>query len=374
MSCGPSGRSSGPSTRRVFLSGRRSTGLKGGGDVKRNVLRFVAGALIVALGASAAPAAVTKKDRRRARLAAHYLIQNQNADGSLPGFSPVGSTADAVLSFVAARRGPAAIAKAIAFLESQADEVQGVGQKAKVVLALHAAGASEAWKQQLLEEIRAAQQPTGQYGDGSDFTGVFSHALAMLALATEGAPLDEAGSRWLADAQCSGGGWQYDLPAGPADNGRCWDGTETDFAKSDTNTTSYAVQALAFAPEGVEPEVNPFKFFRQIRDRAKGGWGYTWGFRMTDANSTALVIQAYRARGRNLPRGSKGALRSLQYGPCSKHGPAFAYTWERKPSGKLKRTAPDAGATIGAILGLLERPLPIRYFQVTRPAPKPRCG
>lgn len=342
--------------------------------MRTRTLKVVAVAALASLSMASADAVVTSKDRRRSRLAVRYLTAQQETSGAFPGFSAIGSTADAVVSMVAARRAPRAIERALAYLEGTADEIQTVGQKAKVVLALYAAGREPVVAgRNLLDEIEASQQESGQYGDGSDFTAVFTHALAMLATKTARTTVDAGAAAWLVQAQCADGGWQYDAPAAPGDDEHCWDGSETDFSKTDTNTTSYAVQALSYAPDGITPEVNPFRFFRRIRDEAKRGWGYTWDFPMTDTNSTALVIQAYRSRGVDLPRGAKGALRRLQYRPCSRHGAAFAYSWVENPNGVLKKTGPDAGATIGGILGLLERPLPVRYFQVKRGAPTPTC-
>ena len=68
-----------------------------------------------------------------------------------------------------------------------------------------------------------------------------------------------------------------------------------DFFDSDTNTTSY-VDPGVDAAGGATFATDPFAFFDAIRDGQRHGWGYTWGFQTTDANSTALVIQAYRRR------------------------------------------------------------------------------
>jgi len=98
------------------------------------------------------------------------------------------------------------------------------------------------------------------------------------------------------------------------------------------------------------PAFRPFQFFTVLRDATYGGLGYTLGLRRTDANSTALVIQAFAARGRALPIGAMGALRRLQY-RCG----AVAYSFTN--SGR--RTGKDVGASIGAVLGFLREPLPV---------------
>src|SRR5687768_1730183 len=86
---------------------------------------------------SPAPAAVSRFTR--ARHAVRYLVTQQQPDGSIPAFSPEGSTADAVVAMVAARRAPAAIEEAVAYLKTIGPDVP-LGQKAKIVLALVAAG------------------------------------------------------------------------------------------------------------------------------------------------------------------------------------------------------------------------------------------
>src|SRR5918999_1059138 len=102
----------------------------------------VAIALTVIFASATTPAAALTA-RRRAVVAAGYLASRQAQDGSFTGsVSPVGGTADAVLSMVAARRGPRVIDRAIGFLKGQvqAGEVDTVGLQAKVVMAAVAAG------------------------------------------------------------------------------------------------------------------------------------------------------------------------------------------------------------------------------------------
>ena len=95
---------------------------------------------------------------------------------------------------------------------------------------------------------------------------------------------------------------------------------------------------------------DPFAFFRARRDAVHDGWGYTPGFG-TDANSTALVIQAYAAAELAVPAGGLNALRALQ--PDVVLG-AWAYTYVGDEPGD-----PDLGATIGAVPAILQVPLPI---------------
>jgi hypothetical protein len=244
--------------------------------------------------------------------------------------------------------------------------VTNVGQRAQVALAVVAAGGSpsEFGGRNLIAQLRATERPNGRYGRGTD---VYEHALAMLALAAADAGPSAAATAWLARAQCGDGGWQNDDPPGPDEDRHCLDRVDPggDFFTSDTNTTGVAVQALEVGRGSAVPSHDPFDFFAAIRDPRFGGWGYTWGFETTDANSTALVVEAYAASGRRLPSGALAALKALQYRRCG----TWAYSWTDDGRGGVVRTPPDVGATIQAIQGVLQQPLPPETLPVSKPAP-----
>lgn len=331
-----------------------------------------AGLALLAASAAVATPAVAATDAARAHTAVGYIASQQKPNGSVPAFSPVGSTADAVVSMVAARRGKTNITKSLAYLTRRVEHggASGVGLEAKVAMAADAAGRNPKsfGGENLVALIRTSEQPDGRYGAG---TAVFDDALAMLALESVGITPSANARSWLAGAQCGDGGWQYDQPSGVNDDAHCLDTVApgSDFFESDTNTTSLAVQALD-AGGGPAPAVDPFSFFAAIRDGEFHGWGYTWGFNTTDANSTALVLQAYAADGRTPPASALTALRKLQYGTCG----AFAFTWVDDGHGGSIRGPADVGATIGGVLGLLHASLPIAAAGVTKPAPgTPAC-
>lgn len=335
--------------------------------------RLVVWGTAAVLLAGALPASAGPSRTRRARVATRYLARNQASDGSIAAFSKIGSTADAALALVAARRGAGALDDALDYLRDQVrspdspgERVDTVGEKSKVVLAAVAGGRNprHLGGRNLVREIKRARRAEGRYGRA---TPVFDHALAILALEGAGARSLRAAARWLAAAQCGDGGWQFDRPARRTENRHCSTGKDDDFFASDTNTTSYAVQALAVSR--ARTKHSPFRFFRRARDEVKRGWGYDRAL-LTDANSTSLVLQAYAARGRTRPKGAQSALAKLQYRRCGKSSGAFAFTWLPKDNGGFRRSGRDLGATIGAIAGLLERPLPIRHYDVTRPAPR----
>jgi hypothetical protein len=305
--------------------------------------------------AMAGPASAVITNAQRAHRAMGYVGAQQQTNGSFPGFSAIGSTADAVLDMAATGFGDEATA--IAYLRNQVrrGNVSTVGLTAKVIMAAAAAGhdPSTFAGTNLLGHLTDAERASGRYGDAT----VFDQALAILAIKASGQTPDHTAATWLADAQCPDGGWQFDRPHRASENGHCRDVNDPgDFFRSDTNTTAYAVMAL----EGLAavPATDPFTFFAAFRDPTYGGWGYTAGFRRTDANSTALVIQAFAADGRPLPKGAMGALRSLQY-RCG----ALAYSFTNAG----RRTGKDVGASIGAVLGFLRDPLPVSAVTLRTP-------
>lgn len=320
--------------------------------------------------------------RGRARLAVHFIVTQQQPDGSFPALSsdPIGWTADAVVTMVMARRAPSAIERALDFLETNASDVDTVGEKAKVVLAEVAGGRDprDFAGRDLVDEIESAQQLDGRYGA---MTSVFSHALAMLALeAVGGSPTLAPAAPWLVEAQCDNGGWQFLGPPTPLEDEHCSLGY-ADLDEANVDTTSLAVQALEVLRVPVTPR-DPFAFLQSIRDPVKGGWPYDrptslhseFTSKVTNANSTAMALQAYAAAGRQPPEGALRALIQLQDRLCGAKGGAFYYSWEDEDGdGRYRRMwRYNLAATIAAVPGLLRKPLPQPSVAVTRPAPTPQ--
>jgi hypothetical protein len=324
----------------------------------------VALGLVPIVAATTSQAAVYRRDKTRARVAAHYVVSQQASNGSITGFSQIGSTSDAIVALVAAKRGRGAIRDALGYLRRHVADIDTVGEKAKVIQALVAAGKSprDFKHHNFVKGIKKQELDGGHYGQD---TQVFDQADAMIALLAAGDTPSAAAKRWLEDAQCRDGGWQFDKPSSKRDDRHCSTGGSGDFTTSDTNTTSLASQALGSSDQGLK--ASPFRFFARARDPKKHGWGYAKGY-VTDTNSTALVIQAYAAAGRVLPSGAKKALRKIQYPLCKQYG-AFPFDWQDDDhNGTYRRSGPDVGATIQGILGLLEQPYPVPAANVTRSA------
>jgi hypothetical protein len=314
--------------------------------------------------------------------AADFVSDSQNGDGSFPGFSPIGSTSDAVLSFVGIGRGRQEVDKALDYLETSTAEIDTIGEIGKVTMAEVAGGRDPRvfGERDLVQEILDSEQPDGHYGAHTaddPFDGeVTDHVLAMLAL--EATPDVDPSSNslvWLLSAQCEDGGWQHPGPQESNEDEHCFTGdAESDFFRSDTNTTSIAVQAVASHPDAAPYRHNPKRFFKRIRDPKKDGWGYDWTTRLTDANSTALAIQAYVALGSPLPDGAMRALKRLQPRLCGPTAGAFVVGYEVVDGEVRKKKDPDVGATIGAILGLARKTLPIQPRELTQGAARGSCA
>ncbi len=343
--------------------------------MKRTPWRLVACLAGLTLVVAATSATAAPSSKKRAHVAARFLVNHQKANGSFPAFSPIGSTADGLIALVAATRSAAAVRAARHYLATRTDDIDGIGSTAKVAMAAVAGGKDprDFGGRNLVHAIAKKERKSGRYGRG---TAVLDQALAVLALKAAGHRKSPSALAWLAGAQCRDGGWQYDAPASKADNKHCNSGDAGDFFRSDTNTTSYAVQALKAAGYKGSLAHSPFAYFKLERGRViksarmHRGYAYDLSLHLTDANSTALVLQAYAAAGKTPPRGARHALAALQYHLCGAHAGAFAFSWVKR-NGAYHHDGHNLGATIGAIPGVLGRALPVRAAAHLKPAPRP---
>ena len=194
--------------------------------MRRTRRRVVASLLSLGVIASLVVSApIARAERRddadRIDHAIAYLAAQQRPNGSIPAFSPIGSTADAVLAFVAAGVGEEQLADALGFLRRRVahGKADGVGITAKIVTAVvagggdpHAFGGVD-----LVQSLVDTLGPHGRFGTAS----VFDDALAVLALEAAGSRCPTHSIQWLVDAQCADGGWQYSKPASANDDEHC---------------------------------------------------------------------------------------------------------------------------------------------------------
>ncbi len=279
-----------------------------------------------------------------------YLKTQQNADGGFgSGFSPdssLSSTADAVLAVVAAGGDLAAFDKGgntpLTYLAAQAPSAATGGDLAKLILAATTAGENprQFGGVDSVAKLEALTGASGKIGAATDT--FFGHCLAVLALKSAGRPIPAAAVGLIKIAQQDGGGW-------------AWDGSSATAA--DTNTTAVAVQALAAAGDVPTPIAQAMSYYHGIQND-DGGWPYqspsSFGT-ATDANSTAVTIQAILAAGQD-PAGAEwttatgqtpvAALEALQ-------NPTGAFAWQA--------TARDDNllATVQALPALAGKPFPL---------------
>lgn len=320
--------------------------------------------LVVAAVLAAAAPALAATDTTAAL---GYLEAQQNVDGGFgSGFSPdssVSSTADAVLAIVAAGGDPAAFDKGgntpITYLAAQAPSAATGGDLAKLILAATAAGENP---RQLggVDSVAKLEALTGTDGKiGAATDTFFGHCLAMLALKSAERPIPAAAVDLIRAAQQTGGGW-------------AWDGSEATAA--DTNTTAVAVQALTAAGEAPTSKamIQALSYYKGIQNE-DGGWPYqspsSFGT-ATDANSTAVTIQAILAAGQD-PAGAEWTTATGQT-------PVAALEVLQNPSGAFAWQAAmrddNLLATVQALPALAGKPFPLATMDVglatTPPAPE----
>ena len=231
-----------------------------------------------------------------------YLRTQQNADGGFgSGFSPdstVGSTADTVLAIVAvggdATRFDQGGNTPLTYLVANAASAASGGDLAKLILAAIAVGQNprefggvdSVARLEGMISLDGKAGPKGKIGTETDtFVG---HSLAVLALKSAQRPIPAAVVEYTKAAQQEGGAWAWDGSAG---------------TPGDTNTTAFAVQALIAGGEapGGEAVTQALAYYQGIHND-DGGWPYQnpsdYGT-ATDANSTAVTVQAIIAAGQD---------------------------------------------------------------------------
>jgi len=236
--------------------------------------------------------------------ATSWLMDQQLENGAFAGYSgdeDAGTTVDAILALVAAGNAGIdtadAVDNAIAWLGSGdvalVYEQTGVGQAAKLVLALVAAGENPAdiAGSNPISIVETGQDAeTGIYGES-----LYNHTYALLALAATGNDIPASALDILTSTQAENGGWAFD--------------GATDPAMADSNTTAMVVQALVASGHADHETMAPALDFL-ASTVSETGAAYAPGAE-ADANSTALVLQAMIATGGETS-GLESALASFQ--------------------------------------------------------------
>ncbi len=301
-----------------------------------------------------------------------YLKSQQNVDGGFgSGFSPdstVGSTADVVLAIVAVGGDPASFDQdgntPMTYLATNAASATTSGDMAKLILAAIAVGENPR-RLGGLDSVAKLESTIGADGRIGTETDTFvGHALAILALQSAQRPIPAAAIAYTKNAQQDDGSWAWDGSAGTA---------------GDTNSTAFAVQALLAAGEsaGSDAVTQALAYYKGIQNE-DGGWPYQspsdFGT-ATDANSTAVTIQAILAAGQD-PAGADwttaegntpvSALEALQ-------NASGAFAWQA--------AMPDDNllATVQALPALAGKAFPLATMDVgeataTAPITAPETG
>ncbi len=272
-----------------------------------------------------------------------YLKTQQNADGGFGPDSTLSSTADAVLGIAAAGADPTTFDRdgntPLTYLSAKAASAASGGELAKLILATIAVGQNP---RQFggVDSVARLEGLIGADGRiGSEVDNFVSHTLAVLALVSAQRPIPGAAVGYLKAAQQENGAW-------------AWDGSAATVA--DTNTTAFAVQALIAAGEVADSDAvtKALAYYKSIQND-DGGWPYQnpsdFGT-ATDANSTAVTIQAILAVGQD-PAGADwtmgegatplSALEALQ-------NESGAFAWQATmPDDNLLATVQALPAVVG---------------------------
>ena len=282
-----------------------------------------------------------------------YIRTQQAPDGTFAGFG-AGSTADAIYALVAAGANPAEFknggASAVEGLIKAAPEAaKDTGVAAKFVLASLLAG-QDPHALGGIDLIAAVQNGYDAAAEryGNDTT---SEALAVLALQAAGDPVRLASIAKLEQQQLPDGGWSFDATAATG---------------SDTNTTALVLQALISASGTPEARTKALSYLR-AQQNADGGFPYSQTSQFgnaSDANSTALSIQAILAAGESMSDWVKDGKSPVER--------LLAF---QNPSGafRYQDSAPDDNqlATYQAVPAIAGKTFPMEPVPITQPEVQP---
>jgi hypothetical protein len=339
---------------------------------------------LVTLQSPAATAAAPPKPSPVARVGAGYLARQIDANGGhLVSFGApdIADTAYAVIGLHAAGVGRDQSKRAIAFLKTQLQHLQGSdGHDDPALLGYmimaavtsredptHFGGTHAA--NNLVERLRATVRTSGPdaglFGSADPtFDGAFRQGVALAALAGAGVGRFRIvpSLTWLVNQQCANALWtayrsDRSAPCPAAD--------PSTFAGPDTNSTSMAVQGLA-AYDTFPKKAAVVASLRHLQN-PNGGFPFLAASgQKSDPDSTALVIQALLADKADPGTAAVGALARFQLGcpdPAAYRG-AYFFPGSRTP---------NLFATVQAVPAQALRPLPIAASTPSADVPVRSC-
>lgn len=279
--------------------------------VHTRLLAVGAATAVVALAPATAYAATGSTPTEAGQYAAGQLARTLRATGghldypaAYGGGTDWDGTVSAVLALVGNGVGADATSLASTYLGGHVDSYvkdskgrDKPGALAGLVLVAHATGTDPHafGGTDLVARLQAtegaytepgASSPTpGLFGaQDPTYDGAYRQSAAMLALVAAGVTPDSAAVGWLAGQQCADGGWTPFRASGSA---ACAPANE------DSNSTAMATMGLNAVHATAAKD--PLAKLRAVQE-PDGGFGFMAGSG-TDANSTALVVEALLARG-----------------------------------------------------------------------------
>ncbi len=270
-----------------------------------------------------------------------WMVPQQSEDGGYPGFegtSDPTATTNYIIALAAAGAAGIDVAepldRAWGYMSEQAlvYAQSGAVQSAMLSLAAAAAGQNPSEINGVLPLTLATSlvnETTGLYG-----SGVYDHAIILMAMAVAGEAVPPAAVDALKAVQIADGSWAFDA-------------TTTEGA-GDSNTTAMVIQALVAIGEGDNEMIAPAVAYLATTAEAPGRYGYSAAEPViADANSTALVVQALIATGVDVE--ASGDLAGL----ASFQNPSGAFRYQDADP------ADNAFATVQAVPALAIAALPV---------------
>ena len=263
------------------------------------VVTATTGVVTVASASAAASTTTTSSARAAAGWLARQLTGSHHDHYAVTfggkQYPDAGETIDGLLAMDAARASQSAAARITSWLQANAKSYatgSGAtpghyypGALAKLLLAAEAQRAKphSFGGLDLIRELQSEEQPDGAFMNTADTSfgeGPIDQALALIALSHTGSLYDWPNPRaiaWLVGQQCGDGGFTSATQSTPAST--C----------SDVDATAYAAQALLTVHSSAAARA---LHWLSVHANSDGGFGLSNGKAASNANSTALALQA----------------------------------------------------------------------------------